>query len=32
MAAFEKDKGAAKEHVKEYGSGGKEGEAPVKDM
>ena len=32
VAAFEADKGAGKEHVKQYGSGGKEGQAPVKDF
>ena len=29
---FEADKGAAKESVKQYGSGGPEGNAPVKDL
>ena len=29
---FEKDKGAGKESVRQYGSGGKEGNAPVKDL
>ena len=29
---FEADKNAGKEHVRKYGSGGKEGEAPVKDL
>ena len=29
---FETDKGAAKESVKQYGSGGAEGNAPVKDL
>ena len=28
---FEADKGAGKEHVRQYGSGGQEGNAPVKD-
>lgn len=32
VQAFEADKGAGKEHVRQYGSGGKEGEAPVKDF
>lgn len=29
---FEKDKGAGKNAVKAYGSGGKDGDAPVKDL
>lgn len=29
---FEADKGAGKEAVKSYGSGGKEGNAPVQDL
>lgn len=32
VAAFEADKGAGKEHVRQYGSGGKDGQAPVKDF
>ncbi|MCJ1288990.1 hypothetical protein MMC34_000521 [Xylographa carneopallida] len=32
VAQFEADKGAGKEAVKTYGSGGKEGQAPVKDL
>ena len=29
---FEADKGAGKNAVRTYGSGGKDGEAPVKDL
>ena len=29
---FEKDKGAAKEDVRRYGSGGEDGQAPMKDL
>ena len=29
---FEADKGAGKEHVRTYGSGGKEGNAPTQDL
>ncbi|KAI7537814.1 hypothetical protein KC343_g17908, partial [Hortaea werneckii] len=29
---FEKDKGAGKEEVRQYGSGGPEGEAPKKEF
>ena len=29
---FEVDKGAGKTEVKKYGSGGKDGQAPVKDL
>ena len=32
VAHFEKDKGAGKNAVKTYGSGTKEGDAPVKDL
>ena len=32
VAQFEADKGAGKEHVRKYGSGGKDGDAPVKDF
>ena len=32
VKAFEADKGAAKEHVRKYGSGAAEGDAPVKDL
>ncbi|KAI1640752.1 hypothetical protein F4809DRAFT_647760 [Biscogniauxia mediterranea] len=32
LAAFEADKDAGKEHRSVYGSGGKEGQAPVKDL
>ena len=32
VAAFEADKGAGKEHVKQYGSGGQEGQAPVQNF
>ncbi|MCJ1229066.1 hypothetical protein MMC12_005730 [Toensbergia leucococca] len=32
VKVFEKDKGAGKESVRKYGSGGVEGEAPVKDL
>jgi len=32
VAAFEADKGAGKTEVNRYGSGGKEGNAPVKDL
>ena len=32
VKAFEADKGAGKEAVKKYGSGGKDGDAPVKDL
>ena len=32
VAHFEKDKGAGKNAVRTYGSGGKEGDAPVKDL
>ncbi len=29
---FKADQGAGKEHVRKYGSGGTEGQAPVKDF
>ncbi|MCJ1274578.1 hypothetical protein MMC21_002374 [Puttea exsequens] len=32
VKAFEQDKGAGKEHVKQYGSSAHEGNAPVKDL
>lgn len=32
VAHFEKDKGAGKNAPRTYGSGGKEGDAPVKDL
>lgn len=32
VKVFEKDRGAGKESVRRYGSGGEEGEAPVKDL
>ena len=32
VAEFKADEGAGKEHVRRYGTGGKEGEAPVKDL
>ena len=32
VKAFEADKGAVKEHVRKYGSGAAEGDAPVKDL
>ena len=32
LKEFEADKGAAKEEVKKYGSGAKDGNAPVKDL
>ncbi|KAI9849812.1 MAG: hypothetical protein M1837_000025 [Sclerophora amabilis] len=32
VAMFEADKGAGKEHVRKYGSGAADGNAPVKDM
>lgn len=32
VKAFEKDKGAGKEQPRQYGSGGKDGDAPVKDL
>ena len=32
VAHFEKDKGAGKNAVRTYGSGAKEGDAPVKDL
>jgi hypothetical protein len=32
VKAFESDKDAGKEHVRKYGTGKKEGDAPVKDL
>ena len=32
VKVFEADKGAGKESVRTYGSGGKDGNAPVKDL
>ena len=32
VKVFEADRGAAKEHVRTYGSGAKDGDAPVKDF
>ncbi len=32
VKAFEADKGAGKEHVRKYGSGGEAGKAPVKEL
>lgn len=32
VKVFEADKGAGKEHVRKYGSGAAEGQAPLKDL